>query len=59
MFASTDWNTAIPWNFTEGDLGTALIKGGSGIYSDENIVPLSAGVWLYVNTDGTLVGLAA
>ena len=58
-FAGLDWRTVLPWNLEKGNWGTPLVNGGSSVNSAEQYLTLGNGCWLYVEADGTLIGLIA
>ena len=58
-FAGVEWRTVLPWNLENGGWGTPLVNGGSSTNSAEQYLKLGNGSWLYVDADGTLVGLIA
>ena len=59
VFSGTNWRVALPWNLSEGLWGRAVVNGGSASNSAEQYMTLGNGIWLYVDTNGTMVGLTA
>lgn len=59
VFSGTNWRVALPWNLSDGLWGRSVVNGGSASNSAEQYMTLGNGIWLYVDTNGTMVGLTA
>ena len=59
VFSGTNWRVALPWNLSEGLWGRAVVNGGGASNSAEQYMTLGNGIWLYVDTNGTMIGLTA
>lgn len=59
VFSGTSWRVALPWDLTRGSFGSAIVNGAGSSNSDEQYMTLGNGVWLYVDTNGTMIGLTA
>ena len=59
VFSGTSWRVALPWNLSEGLWGRAVVNGGGASNSAEQYMTLGNGIWLYVDTNGTMIGLTA
>jgi len=51
------WKTLIPWDPADGKYDSAIINGGSGAYSADRHMTPGNGYWLYVDAEGTLIGM--
>ena len=56
---NSSWKTLVPWNLADGRYDSAIINGGSGVNSPERFMTLGNGYWLYVDAEGTLIGMTA
>lgn len=56
---NSTWKTLIPWDLADGGYDSAIINGGTGANSPERFMTLGNGYWLYVDSEGTLIGLTA
>ena len=59
FLAGTPWRVALSWDLSSGNWGNVVVNGGSSVNSAEQLLTLGNGVWLYAETDGTLIGLTA
>lgn len=59
VFSGTNWRVALPWNLSDGLWNSAIVNGGGASNSAEQYMTLGNGIWLYVDTNGTMIGLTA
>ena len=59
VFSGTSWRVVLPWNLENGGWGSAIVNGAGSSSTDEQYMTLGNGVWLYVDTNGTMIGLTA
>jgi len=59
FLAGTTWRVALPWDLSKGKWDNVVVNGGSSVNSAEQHLNLVNGIWLYSETDGTLIGLTA
>ena len=57
-FFKLDWRSYLSWNKEEQKYNSVIQNGGVGRNSDENLVRLWNGGWLYMDSDGTYLGNA-
>ena len=59
FLAGTPWRVALPWDLEAGNWNIAVVNGGSSENSAEQYLSLGNGIWVYAESDGTLIGLTA
>lgn len=59
VFSGTSWRVALPWDLAGGGWNSVLVNGAGSSNTDEQYMTLGNGIWLYVDTDGTMIGLTA
>ena len=59
FFSGLDWRVALPWNCEIGMYDSAIVNGGAGENSPDNLLILGNGCWLYVEEANVLPGLTA
>lgn len=59
FLAGTPWRVALPWNLDAGNWKNAIVNGGSSVNSAEQYLILGNGIWVYAESEGTLIGLTA
>ena len=59
FLAGTPWRVALPWNLDAGNWKNAIVNGGSSVNSAEQYLTLGNGIWVYAESEGTLIGLTA